>query len=175
MHSSKRVALRLLPLFALLLAGGASGCTNAVAPEKPEVDPLHGLGTGIHPVAVIGTSTDGTTRVAIHLKRVGVDIRVASYQAELSLSRGSLVRAELPEGIAGSWNEISPGTLRVAGAALEGIGDEAVLIAYVRAGEVRATDLRLRVEELTSTDGFSDASGLLSSSDHPVLTRSALR
>lgn len=166
---------RVLPLVALLLVGATGGCTNMAAPEQPDPDPVEKLGPGIHPVAVITGASNEETRLEVHLKRVGVDIRLASYQAELSHGRGSFVQADLPEGVSGSWNEAAPGQLRFAGAALDGVGNGAVLIAYVRADELKASDLRLKVEELTSTDGFADATALVVAQEHPILLRTALR
>lgn len=165
-------------LFApLLLALLVVGCGNTLAPVQPG-ESASRRGTGIYPTVVVAPSNDGTTRVEIRLERVGIDSRIAGFQGELAYRAGeiTIVRAELASGAAGSWYHSAPGRARFAGAALDGIGDGALVTFYVtQARAVRASDFALEIDELTSAGSFSDLTALVVAPKDRSLSTGSLR
>ncbi|HEX2091742.1 MAG TPA: cohesin domain-containing protein [Longimicrobiaceae bacterium] len=159
-------------VLALALGVGLTmACKDAAQPMEPDV--LEGLGPGIHPVVVVAGKSGSTTQVELHLRRVQVEDRVASYQGELEYDTGklSLVGAELPGGIAGAWNETAPGKIRFAGATLEGIADAAVLVMRFEAkGDVKAGAFKVRMEEVVASVEFRNLTPQVVSSEQPLFS-----
>lgn len=172
MSRKKRVAARLvLALGVALLAGRPS----PLQPQSRGV--LDGLGPGIHPVVVLASRTGSTATVELHLKRVEVDARIASFQVELGYDRDrlSLAGAELRRGVMGAWNESAPGKVRFAGAVAEGLGEGAVVtLRFTAKGEVTGEAFRVRVEELVSTANFQDLTPRLVVRERPFFSASPL-
>lgn len=155
-----------------------AGCKDAVSPQEPDV--LAGLGPGIHPIVVLASRSGPTAQVEIHLKRIQVDDRVASYQGELEFDTKvlTLSGAEIPSPVMGAWNETAPGKVRFAGAALDGVPDGAVLVLRFTTrgrGSVLAEDFKLRMEELVAATGFKDLSPQLVVREQPLFSGRPLR
>lgn len=163
------------PLALALGLGVLAGCENAVQPKEQSV--LEGLAPGIHPVVVLAAAAGDAATVELHLKRVGVDARIASFQGELGYDQEklTLAGAELMPGVMGAWNESAPGTVRFAGAAADGMGEGAVLtLRFTTKGEVAGGAFRVKVEELVSSTDFQDLSSQLVAREQPVFSPSPL-
>ncbi len=162
---------------ALLLGIGLlAGCENAAEPKETSV--LEGLAPGIHPIVVVGGRSGNVTQVELHLKRIQVDASISSYQGELEYDTGALTLAgaELPGGIVGAWNEPSTGKVRFAGAALEGIGENPVLLLrFTSKGEVQRGSFKLKVEEIVAAADFQSLSSTLVVREQPLFSRSPLQ
>ncbi len=173
MSRKKRIAAP----FALALALGLlAGCENAVQPQEPSV--LEGLAPGIHPIVVLTSRAGDAATVELHLKRVGVDAKIASFQGELAFDRESLALsgAELKPGVMGAWNESAPGTVRFAGAVAEGMADGPVLtLRFVAKGAVDGRAFRVKLEELVSSADFQDLSARLVVREQPLFSPSPLK
>ena len=155
-----RAVRAVLPLAALL----AGACSDATAPVANDGLPA-GLERGIYPLVNVASETGGAAQVELYLKRVKVDDRLASFQGELTYDASTLAleHTDLPPGIIGSTNETSPGHVRFAGAALDGVGDVPVLaLRFTRRGEVGAKSFGVKVEELSDTEGFADLTSQVS-------------
>lgn len=154
------------------------GCSDLMGTEQGTVEhPLLGAEPGIHPVLVVAAEGGGEATLELHLKRVEVASKVASYQGELEYSTGSLtlLGASVPGGITGSWNEVEKGRVRFAGVSLAGIGESAVLtLRFAAQGEVDADAFRLRMEEITATEDFLDLTPAVRQAERPLFSRSPL-
>ncbi|MBB4639386.1 hypothetical protein [Longimicrobium terrae] len=130
---------------------------------------------GIYPVLVVVDETAAGATVELHLKRVDVAERIASYQGELVYDPAALTvsAGRIPAGITGSWNETRRGTLRFAGVAVAGIEAGPVLtLTVVTTRPLAAEAFRLRMEEVVSATGFGDlAPRLRQDGAHPALSR----
>lgn len=143
---------------AVLLGVALAACERQPAAVPPETDPFAGLGPGIHPVLVVAGQDAKEARVELYLHRVEVAEQVASYQGELRYDTGrmKLSAAELPGGVAGAWNEVEPGRVRFAAAALEGVGDAPVLtLRFAPTGRIERSGFTLDVEEIVATEAFA--------------------
>ncbi|HEX2188612.1 MAG TPA: cohesin domain-containing protein [Longimicrobiaceae bacterium] len=164
------------PLALALGLGLLAGCENAVQPQEPNV--LEGLAPGIHPIVVLASKSGSSAAVELHLKRVGVEAKIASFQGELGYDadRLTLAGAELSPGVMGAWHESAPGTVRFAGAAMDGVGDGAVLrLRFTAKGAVEAGAFRVRVEELVSSADFQDLAPRVVVREQPVFSPVPLR
>ena len=165
-HSNVRshvLAAGRLALFAPLVAVAAS-CSDATAPVDESGMPGH-LDRGIYPLVNVVSETPQSAQVELFLKRVPGSIKLASYQGELTYDPAvlSLEHTDLPPGLIGSTNETSPGHVRFAGAALDGVGDVPVLaMRFTRRGELGAKSFGVKVEELSDTEGFADLTSQVS-------------
>lgn len=143
---------------------GVSACTDATGPalfelERPEIE-----ASGIHPSIVVGKTSGAVTQVEVHLRRVQTDARIGSFQGEIGFRSdlGAVVGAVLPEGVTGSWNEVAPGRLRFAGAALGPVADGAILSLAIEGSRVpKVSDFTLKIEEITAPDQYSNLTSLL--------------
>jgi hypothetical protein len=145
---------------ALLLSCAAvlASCSDATVPVQDDGLPA-GLDRGIYPLVSVVSETQQAAQVELYLKRVPADVRLASYQGELTYDPAvlSLEHTDLPPGLIGSTNEVSPGHVHFAGAALDGVGDVPVLaLRFTRHGAVDARSFGVKVEEVAGTDGFTD-------------------
>lgn len=173
MSRIKRIAA---PLALALGLGLLAGCENAVQPQEPNV--LQGLAPGIHPIVVLASKSGSSASVELHLKRVGVDAKIASFQGELDFAadRLTLAGAELSPGVMGAWHESEPGKVRFAGAAMEGVGDGPVLrLRFTAAGPVDGDAFRVKVEELVSSADFQDLSPRVVAREQPLFSPTPLR
>ncbi|HEX7243688.1 MAG TPA: hypothetical protein VF263_25600 [Longimicrobiaceae bacterium] len=159
----------LLTLLAALVLGPALP-GGAAAAQDP--------GPGIHPVIVLAGEGGGTAVVRLHLRRVQVDGAISSYQGEVSYDTRALTlsRAELPQGVAGAWNEPAPGRVRFAGASPQGVGDVPVLTLHFRTrGPVEGSGFRVKMEEVVSAIGFRSLSARVVRRDPPIFSRAPAR
>jgi hypothetical protein len=108
---------------------------------------------GIHPTLVVSGPAAGPARVELVLRRVEIADQIASYQGEITYDRASmqLVRAEIPAGITGLFNEVSPGRIRFAGVKVEGVGDGPVLVLHVTPTRpLAAEQFQVRITEVAA-------------------------
>jgi hypothetical protein len=160
---------------AALLAGVALAACEGQPVAPQTADPLAGMGPGIHPVLVVAPA-EGGAQVDLHLRRVQVEVSVASYQGELRYDAGAmrLSSAQLPAGVVGAWNEVQPGRVRFAGVAPSGVGDGAVLtLRFAAASQPARESFGLVMEELIAPD-FAELTDRVSSPLHPVLSTAPL-
>ena len=162
----------------VLVAGVVVGCDDdLVMPPGFETEVLEQLGPGIH---LILSAPDmdpvggGVMHLWIHLKAVKLQGGIASYQGELRFDPDvmSVIGGRVPEGLMGVWHEVEPGRVRFAGVSMEGIGDEAVLVLEVESERVlRSTDFEGVVEEVVSTEEFTEVTREVVKRENPVFTR----
>jgi hypothetical protein len=154
------------------------GCSDLLGTEQElALNPFERLDPGIHPVLV--TAENGTeARVELHLKRVDVDDKVASYQGELTYDAETLVLSggEIPSGITGAWNEVEKGKVRFAGVSLGGIEEGAVLtLTFTAQRALDASDFELKMEEIVAVEGFQNLTTRVNQrSAQPLFSRSPL-
>ncbi|WP_331056369.1 hypothetical protein [Longimicrobium sp.] len=157
---------------ALALALAAGARAEARGQEPP---PAAAQEPGIYPVLFVTGETAAGATVELHLKRVGVDDRIASFQGELVYdpARLTVSAGQIPQGITGSWHQARPGTLRFAGVALAGIDAGPVLTLTVAATRpLAADDFALTLEEVVSATGFRNlVSRVRQDGTHPALSR----
>jgi hypothetical protein len=166
LRSSVRSSVSAAGRMALLLALPAviASCSDATAPVSESGLPGN-LDRGIYPLVNVVSQTSSTAQVELYLKRVPADVRLASYQGELTYDAAALTleHTDLPPGLIGSTNEVSPGHVRFAGAALDGVGDVPVLaLRFARRGELGAQSFNVKVEEVAGTEGFADLTSQVS-------------
>lgn len=158
MHGRRRAG-RVHAAAALLGLATLLGCTDVVGSRNQPAPAEEVLAPGIHPVLVLTGQRGGRATLELHLRRVQVEGRIASFQGELKYDAGALALAAagVPEGITGIWNEVEKGTIRFAGISVEGIEDGAVLsLEFTARGEVGAGHFELAMEELVASAGFAD-------------------
>jgi len=172
-------------LFGAVLAVSlaASACDDDILAPDPNALPqeIQELPSGLHPVVSIPGLADfvpgGLIRIDVYLYAVDVPDGVAAYQGELSFVSSALSIKEggFAEGVLGAWNEASPGTVRFAGAALEGIGSRPILQLTARAVRAPAAeDFTVVMEEVIATQGFANLTAHMAIAARPVLTRAVL-
>ncbi|HEU0053564.1 MAG TPA: hypothetical protein VFQ39_10320 [Longimicrobium sp.] len=162
-----------LMLAATLAACGDDGGTNV----KPKpVDPTENLSTGIHPVLIASDPGPTTSYITLQLRPVRIEARIAGYQGELTYDPATLelTGAEFPSGVEGAWNLASPGVVRFAGTALEGVDAQGtvLLLRYIRKGTVTDQAFTVSVAELVGNASLDDLLPLYVSRDHPLLVES---
>jgi hypothetical protein len=137
----------------------AAACADAVAPEQSDGLPRD-LERGIYALVNVASESQSAAQVEVYLKRVPGAIRLASYQGELTYDAAALTleHTDLPAGMIGTTNEVSPGHVRFAGAALDGVGDVPVLaLRFTRkGGTIGQQTFQVKVEEVAGSDGFTD-------------------
>lgn len=173
MSRIKRIAA---PLALALGLGLLAGCEDAVQPQEPSI--LEGLAPGIHPIVVLASKSGNSAAVELHLRRVGVEAKIASFQGELTYAadRLTLAGAELSPGVMGAWNESAPGKVRFAGAAMDGVGDGPVLrLRFTATGSVTGDAFGVAVEELVSSTDFQDLSPRVVVREQPLFSPTPLR
>jgi hypothetical protein len=152
---------------ALLVLAGAA-CSEAEgrgSPVEPEPGP------GIHPTLVVTPLPSGESRVELVLRRVDVTEQVASVQGEITydVTRMRLQAAEVPQGIAGAWNEVAPGRIRFAGLKVDGLGDGPVFTLRVQASAPLAAEaFSVTLSELIEAATFGDMTARVTRSPHPL-------
>lgn len=173
-HRARRLGAASLVL-ALALAAPAGAEPRMTEPGPPASRSAGAQEPGIYPVLFVTDETGTGATVELHLKRVEVADRIASYQGELVYDPAALTvsAGRIPAGITGSWNETRRGTLRFAGVAVGGIEAGPVLsLTVATARPLAAEAFRLRVEEVFSAAGFQNlAPRLRQDGAHPALTR----
>jgi hypothetical protein len=158
--SFRRLALAIPLAAAALLAG----CSDATAPRQDDGMPGN-LDRGVYPLVTVASETSNSAQVELYLKRVPSAIKLSSFQGELTYDPAvlALEHTDLPPGIIGSTNETTPGHVRFAGAALDGVGDVPVLaLRFTRRGEIRRESFGVKVEEITDVQGFADLTSQVS-------------
>jgi hypothetical protein len=151
-------------LAALAAAAILSACNDATAPVQGDGMPRN-LERGIYALVNVASETEQSAQVELYLKRVQTDARLASYQGELTYDPAvlTLEHTDLPTGLIGTTNETSPGHVRFAGAALDGVGDVPVLaMRFTRHGAVAQQTFQVKVEEVAGSDGFADLTSQIS-------------
>jgi hypothetical protein len=170
---------RLLVLPFVLVASAACEDDEVTAPLSTDLpSELVNLAQGIHPVLSIpelGRTGGGElVEIRIHVHSVNVEGDVASYQGEFRFDPEalSIVEGEFPEGLLGAWNEIEPGLIRFAGVTLEGLGEGVALTLVAETHRaLTAPDFEIDLEELVSSEGFTDLTDQVVGRDTPILTR----
>lgn len=160
----------IVPVGALALVLGCAEAPTAVDGG----DDLTRLPPGIHPVLVVTEQGGGEASVTLQLKRVQVQQQVASYQGELTYDAAALTLrdAAVPAGISGMWHEPEQGRIRFAGAAVDGLGEGAVLtLRFATRERVEAADFSIGMEELVSTESFGSLTAQVQPRERPLLTR----
>lgn len=155
-----------------------AGCDTVLETEAQERGVLEGLGPGIHPIVVLTSQSGGNATVAVHLKRVQVTTAVASYQGELSYDANllKLAGAELPQGIVGAWNEVMPGQVRFAGAAMNGVGEGPILtLRFTSAGAIKAEAFKIRLEEVVGATDFANVTKEVVPREQPLFSETPLK
>jgi hypothetical protein len=161
-----KISFSTLRLAALTFAAlAATACADAVAPEATGGLPRD-LQSGIYSLVDVASETQTSAQVDLYLKRVPGAIRLASFQGELTYDASvlTLEHTDLPTGLIGTTNEVSPGHVRFAGAALDGVGDVPVLaLRFTRkGGTIGEQTFQVKVEEVAGSDGFTDLSSQIS-------------
>ena len=161
-----KINLATLRLAAFTLAAlAATACADAVSPETSGGLPKN-LERGIYPLVNVASETQTSAQVELYLKRVPGSIRLASYQGELTYDAATLTleHTDLPAGMIGTTNETSPGHVRFAGAALDGVDDVPVLaLRFTRkGGTLGQQTFQVKVEEVAGSDGFADLTSQVS-------------
>lgn len=140
-----RRAAAALAVAATMGAGGELRGMDAAArvPGEP----------AIQPTLLVSEPAAGQARVELVLRRVEMPEQIASYQGEITYDRAAmrLVRAEVPAGLTGMFNEVEPGRIRFAGVKVEGVGDGPVLVLHVAPSRpLAAEQFRVSVTEVSS-------------------------
>lgn len=153
------------------------GCENAVESTAQAPSVLEGLEAGIHPIVVVANQSAGKATVALYLKQVQVNSAVASYQGELSYNADALKLdgAELPQGVVGAWNEIKPGQVRFAGAAMSGVSAGPVLtLRFTTKTAVQPEAFKLRMEEVVGSANFENLTKQVVAREQPLFSKQPL-
>lgn len=162
----------------VLVASVVVGCDDdPVMPSGFETEVLENLEPGIHLILSapdMDPTGGGVTHLRIHLKAVELPAGIASYQGELRFDPDviSVLGGRVPEGLMGVWHEVEPGRVRFAGVSMEGIGDEAVLVLELESERaLRSTDFEGVVEEVVSTEEFTEVTREVVERERPIFTR----
>jgi hypothetical protein len=151
----------------LLLALLALGCSDADVAGLPA-----GAADGLHPqIQVVGgAARSGELRVWLLRKPSGT--RLGSYQGELTYDAASLrvVGSRFPDGADGVVNAAAPGRMRFVGTALDGVGEEPLLVVrFERRGAIVPEALGVTFEEVTAATDLADLSGALRAELPPLV------
>lgn len=166
---------------ALALGTALAGCGDLLGTEnrKPDEPGITFDEPGIYPVLVVARQTADSATLELHLKRVRVTERVASFQGELTFNAATLALGgvRVADGITGATNERKAGTLRFAGVATSGIdGSQVLSLSFATHAPVTAESFELNVEEIVASDDFMNlAPRLQMQGRHPRLTRTPLQ
>lgn len=174
--NTKRWMARARIATVVLGVGTLAGCDDLFGSQKKEAPVQEVIAPGIHPVLVVVSQSGGEATVELHLKRVEVTERIASFQGELRYDAGKLALREsgVPQGITGASNEVEKGRLRFAGISVEGIEAGAVLrLTFSTTESVRAEHFELKMEELIANQGFQDLAPRIQMGARPTLSVSA--
>lgn len=173
---SKVSRVLVLPFVVLALVACEDDVTAPLSAGLPIE--LQQLEQGIHPVlsipALDRTGGGALVEIYVHLRSVGVEGPVASYQGEFRFDPDALsvVEGRFPEGLLGAWNEVEPGLIRFAGISLEGLGDGVALTLTVDTHRaLAARDFQINIEEVVRAEGFTDLTDQVVRRDAPILTR----
>ncbi|HYW05400.1 MAG TPA: hypothetical protein VE913_00510 [Longimicrobium sp.] len=151
---------RLLSGFALIALVSSAACRDAMDAGGANVgDSLNGLARGLHPVLVVADNGPITTYVDVRIKREKNTSEIASFQAELSYdtTQLGLVGGDFAPSVAGAWHEVSPGRVRFAGAAEQGMGDvPLVTLRFANKQIVENRTFGLGFQELVEANDFRD-------------------
>jgi hypothetical protein len=118
-------------------------------------------GAGLYPSLAV-TTGHGTATVALGLRQVPGGLAFASYQGEVTYDPRALAfqAAELPDGVFGATNLVSPGHIRFAGAALDGTAGTPLLkMRFGATGRVPKEALSVSFEEVTEAGDMADLTG----------------
>ena len=134
----------------VVFAAVAVACSDMTTPEDGGGMP-DDLVADIYPLISVPVETPSATQVDLYLKRVQVADDVASYQGELTYDTDVLTldHTDLPAGMIGETNEVSPGRVRFAGASLDGVGEAPILtLRFTRKGTIRRETFGVTFEEV---------------------------
>ncbi|HET6232837.1 MAG TPA: hypothetical protein VFE05_22365 [Longimicrobiaceae bacterium] len=154
---------------ALALAGFAllAACSDATAPVRTGELPAN-LERGIYPLISVASQTKSAAQVELYLKRVQVSPSLASFQGELTYDPRimTLDHTDLPPGIIGATNEVSPGHVRFAGASIDGVGDVPVLeLRFTTHGELSRGAFGVKVEEVVGAGDLANLTSAVSTGE----------
>jgi hypothetical protein len=108
---------------------------------------------------VVAGEAAGAATLELHLKRVAMTEKVASFQGQLTYDRATLrlTGASVPAGITGAWNEVRPGVVRFTGVSVDGVAEGAVLVLqFAATAPVAEGALTLAMEEIVAAEGFAN-------------------
>lgn len=145
----------------VVFAAVALACADTTTPDDGGGFPDN-LSAGLYPLVNVPVETSASVQVDLYLKRVQVAEDVASYQGELTYDTGALTldHTDLPAGMIGETNEVQPGRVRFAGAALEGVGEAPILtLRFTRKGDVRRESFGVTFEEVGAAGTFASLLG----------------
>lgn len=145
----------------LLLSVALGACRDEVVrPDQGALpEEIATLPAGIHPIVSIpglATATvGGTVLVRVHLHAVEVEDEIASYQGIFRYDPDviEIQSGSFPEGVLGAWNQLESGTLRFAGAVVEGIGTRPIIELRGRLKRIPGQgDFLVELEEIVAAD-----------------------
>jgi hypothetical protein len=148
-----RAALAAVVVFATV----AVACSDTTTPRTEGGIP-DDLVAGIYPRINVPVETPSATQVDLYLHRVQVSEDVASYQGVLTYDTEVLTldHTDLPAGMIGETNEVTPGRVRFAGASLDGVGDAPILtLRFTRKGTIRRETFGVTFEEVAGAGTYA--------------------
>jgi hypothetical protein len=148
---------------AILVSCRDEGISQPPVTPEPPVEQV----PGIYPTIILSAHGDHTD-AALVLKRVQVGDRVAGFQGELTYDRARLhlLSTDFPSGVSGMVNEQPEGTLRFAGASLQGLPDEVAFVMHLSAAPSSA-DLVVRLQEVSAAETLANITGRVIVAPHP--------
>lgn len=173
-----RIRVYRFAMLCVVAAAIGTGCSDTPTQPGsssggPGAGPSESLGPGIYASLTLGAETSGVRPLGVAVKRVGDGPEISSAQLVLEFDPAilGLRGGEVRRGLLGAWSEISPGRLRIAAAALDGLGDEPLLTLSVSPTKPLGKEHFIATyEELTSSDGFEDLLELVVPRPHPLFT-----
>ena len=117
--------------------------------------------TGLYPSMSV-SSGHGASTVTLGLRQVPGGLSFASYQGEVSYDPQLLTfqSVDLPDGVFGAANLVSPGHIRFAGTSLDGTAGTALLkMRFAAKGTVPKEALSVVFEEVTEAADLTDVTG----------------
>jgi Cohesin domain len=152
--SNLRSVRRTLTVAALAALAGLAACTDS--PNNSGL-PTN-AGTGLYPSMKV-SSSHGTATVSLGLRQVPGGLTFASYQGEVTYDPQKLTfqSAELPDGVFGAANLVSPGHVRFAGTSLDGTAGASVLtMRFATKTTVAKEAFSVSFEEVTEAADMAD-------------------
>jgi hypothetical protein len=152
---------------AILVSCRAEGISQPGVPPEPPVEQA----PGIYPTIIVSAHGDHTD-AAVVLRRVQIGERVAGFQGELTYDRSRLhlLSTDFPAGVSGMVNEQPEGTLRFAGASLQGLPNEVAFVMHLSSAP-SAADLAVRLQEVSAAETLANITGRVVVMPHPQVEK----
>jgi hypothetical protein len=157
--SNLRTARRTLAAAALAAVAALAACTDT---QNNGGLPTN-AGAGLYPQLSVASS-HGKATVSLGLRQVPGGLSFASYQGELSYDPQQLTfqSADLPDGVFGAANLVSPGHVRFAGTSLDGVsGDKVLTLHFASKGTVGKQAFSVAFEEVTQAGDLTDVTAMV--------------